>query len=130
METVCKAIEDFVPDFCDQIKDLIPHDFIAKQKADYLKKLKENHPDNELIAILDFSENYAAVVQDEIQSHHFMRKQATVHPVCLYYKKNGVKEIQSIIVIAESLEHNIISVYMFIQSVVSMVKSNLPTLTK
>lgn len=130
METVCKRVEEFVPELCEQVRDLIPHNFIANQQAEYLNQLKETHRDNEAIVILDFSENYSVVIQDEIQSHHFYKKQATVHPFCVYYKHNGEKKIQSIIAIAESLEHNINSVYQFIERLVSIFRDKFPSIKK
>lgn len=130
LETVCKRMEDFVPELCEQVKNLIPHNYIARQQSDFIDRLKERHDENEAIILLDFSENYAVVIQDEIQSHHFSKKQVTVHPFCIYYKRNGEKKIQSIIAISECLDHNITSVYLFIERLVLVLKECLPFVNK
>ena len=33
LETITKPVDDYVDSFCDQIKLLIPHSFIAKQQS-------------------------------------------------------------------------------------------------
>ncbi len=39
-------------------------------QSGYLKKLKENIGDEEVIILLDFAENYTFKIQDEIQANH------------------------------------------------------------
>ena len=41
----------------------------------------------ECMHLVDFAENYAFVVQDEVQGFHWNKSQCTLHPVVLYYKK-------------------------------------------
>lgn len=54
LETVEKRVDDFIRDFCDQIKLLNKHDFIAKKQSDHLKEQKENLNENEIICYVDF----------------------------------------------------------------------------
>ena len=44
----------------------------------------------------DFAENYQFVVQDEIQSFHWNKTQATLHPTVIYYKLNVELKNESI----------------------------------
>ncbi|KAE8737051.1 hypothetical protein FOCC_FOCC017492 [Frankliniella occidentalis] len=64
-----------------EIVKLIPHDFIAKEQALYLKNITENLPPRKAVAQMDFSMNYSCLYQDEVQNYHWCKKQVTVHPV-------------------------------------------------
>ena len=54
-----------------------------KKKAENLKERKSNLKEDEVIAILDFAENYQFIVQDEVQGFHWHKSQCTLHPVVL-----------------------------------------------
>ena len=45
--------------------------FIAKSQSQYLNQLKQNMDQSNIIILGDFAENYAFVVQVEIQSYHW-----------------------------------------------------------
>jgi hypothetical protein len=55
----------------------------------YLKKCKEELKENDLIVWGNFAENYEFVIQDEIQGFHWNKQTCTLHPIVLYYKKEG-----------------------------------------
>lgn len=55
--------DDFITEFSQQLRLLIPHDFIAKMQSNYLKKCKEELKHGEYLIICDFSENYTFVIQ-------------------------------------------------------------------
>lgn len=80
--------------------------------------------------ICDFSENYSFVIQDAVQSYHWSTPACTLHPFCLYYFENNEIKCCSIIVIAESLEHNAISVYQFQNKLVEFVKNKFEAVSK
>ncbi|XP_044579666.1 uncharacterized protein LOC123261861 [Cotesia glomerata] len=61
LETFVKTSSDFVDSFCENITSLLPHNYIAKEQASYLRSLKESLKENEFIVICDFAENYAFV---------------------------------------------------------------------
>ena len=69
----------------------LPHSFIAKLQAIYLKHPKEIVSPDEAIVLGDFAENYTFVVQDEIQSYHWHKKQCSLHPVIIYYMKEQLE---------------------------------------
>lgn len=109
-------------DFEKQLKALVPHDHIAYQQSQYLKELKTSLPENDIIAICDFSENYAFKIQDSIQAAYYDTAQCTIHPICIYYKEGKVVMQKSIIVIAESKEHNVQSFYLFQRKMIEYLK--------
>lgn len=109
------------------MKILNSHDFIAKEQSNFFKSQKENLNENEIIALMDFSENLAFEIQDAAQAYYYAKILCTIHPICIYYKKNGELKQQSIIIIAESLSHNVQAVYLFQTKLVQYVKSVLGT---
>lgn len=113
LETVTRPTHEFIDDFCEQLVELNRHDFIATMQSEYLKQLKTQLKDHEIIALLDFSENLSFDKQFQIQSYYYSKPQYTIHPICFYYKENNEVKNKSLIIIAESLKHDINAVYLF-----------------
>lgn len=63
LESVIKSSEDFKSVFSEQIRVLIPHDFIAKKQSAHLKMCKEQLQQGEYVVVSDFAENYTFVIQ-------------------------------------------------------------------
>lgn len=63
LEKLVKSPDDFISAFGEQIRELIPHDFIAKKQSEYLKMCKEQLQPGEFVVVSDFSENYTFVIQ-------------------------------------------------------------------
>lgn len=85
----------------------------------------------EFLVISDFAENYSFLIQDEVQSYHWANQQCTIHPFCIYYKdQNGLLKNLSFLIIAESLEHNHISVYLFQQKLLDFLKTKFQQINK
>ena len=82
------------------------HDFIAKMQSRFASKTKESLQPGEYLVIADFSENYSAVIQDEIQSYHWNSTQTTIHPFVCYYKDDD-ESVANIcfVIISECTEH-------------------------
>lgn len=94
-------------------------------------KFKKNYlADNECIIVGDFSENFAFVVQDEIQSHHWSNSQSTVHPFVLYFKKKGELITKSVCVISDCLSHEADTVYAFQKEVINFLNTEAPNVKK
>ncbi|XP_044575208.1 uncharacterized protein LOC123259016 [Cotesia glomerata] len=95
LETFIQPTEEFIENLCSELKVLLPHSFIAKEQAKFLKTLKETLKPNEYVIICDFAENYAFVVQNAASGFHWNNDQATVFPfknfknfVNLYYHED------------------------------------------
>ena len=54
-----------------------------------MKSKKDNLENDEALVILDFSENYNYVVQDDIQQRYWHQTAVTVHPVVIYVKDSN-----------------------------------------
>lgn len=124
LETIVKSADEFVPFFCSKLGGWIPHDFIKTEQSTFLKNTKNSLQDGEFLAILDFSENYSFVLQDEVQSHHWNVQQATIHPFVIYYKQNTQVEHFSFIIISEELRHDSVAVNLFISKMMHFLRVN------
>lgn len=118
-----KPVEDLIDTFGDQIENLNKHDFISKKQSNYLKYRKESLTENEIIVLVDFSENLSFEIQDAAQSFYYNKPQCTLHPICIYYKADNQLKNKSLIIIAECLKHNVEAVYQFQCKLVEYVKS-------
>ena len=89
------------------IDDLTTHSFIAKCQSQNLKNSKCYLRDDACIAIMDFSENYRYVIQDEIQSFHWNNQQCTVDPVVIYCRStNRTLEHMSLCSLSDDIDHD------------------------
>ena len=95
------------------------HDFIAKQQSLYLTQRKESLLDNEYIVMTDFAENYSFVLQDAVQGFHWNNAQATVHPFVCYYRRLGVINHISFVIISDCLNHDTVAVHLYQKHLIS-----------
>ncbi|CAH2100534.1 unnamed protein product [Euphydryas editha] len=133
LETTIKSTLDFVDDFCEKLVALLPHNFIAKEQAAYLRALKESITENEFMVIVDFAENYAFVVQDAAPGFHWNNDQATVYTVVIYYKVDNQFTHQSMInqcIISDCLNHDSIAVHIYSEIIINFIKSLSSTVAK
>ena len=82
--------------------------FYCKKPAQYLKNRKSAIQFDRAIVLVDFSENYSFVVQDEIQGYHWNRNQCTLHPAIVYAKDQNNQSLKahSFCLISEDLNHD------------------------
>lgn len=130
--TITETKDDFIENFSNQILKLTRHSFTSKAQSKYMNDLKMTMPPLEDVIMQgDFAENYAYVVQDEIQSFHWENKQATVHPFVAYRRReDGTLEHRNICIISDCRDHNADTVHAFLQSVNPYLKTVYPEMKK
>ena len=57
--------EDFITSLSERVYKLTRHHYISKSQGVFLQNLKGNLLVNEIIIILDFSENFSFIIQDK-----------------------------------------------------------------
>ncbi|KYM93379.1 hypothetical protein ALC62_16021 [Cyphomyrmex costatus] len=123
LENVVMPSEEFIDILKESLEKLKTHNFIAKEQSAYMQHCKINLQPGEFLVLGDFAENYAFVVQDEIQSFHWNNNQATIHPFVVYYRdENEIKHL-SFVVISEDLHHNTVAVHLFQHKLIVKLKS-------
>ncbi|MCG8620798.1 MAG: hypothetical protein MJE68_02200 [Proteobacteria bacterium] len=130
LETVTKTADEFVEAFCEKLRVLIPHSFIATQQASFFSERKSSLKPGELLVVADFSENYSFILQDAAQGFHWNNAQATVHPFVIYYRHSGEERHLSYVVISDCLHHDTVAVYLFQKSLITFLKRVLPSSPK
>ena len=117
------SLSEFIETFYIKIFDLKSHSYIAREQNAYLDQLKENLKPDEAVAILDFSENYNCVVQDEVQGFHWNNKQCSLHPVSIYYKDGDTSLQKSCCIVSDDLTHDVDHVHEVVKLTCKNVKA-------
>lgn len=125
LESVEKSVQDFASYFETLLKQIIYHDFVSQKQSQYFSKRKTDLDENEVLIVCDFSENYTFIIQDAIQSYHWSNKQCTIHPFALYWKEANESKMLSIVVIADSLKHDVIAVYLFQKGLIKYIQDHI-----
>ena len=128
LETVSKPADEFVDAFCEKLKVLITHSFIARQQSSFQSELKSNLQSGEFLVIGNFAENYSFVLQDAAQGFHWNNSQATIHPFVAYYVESGKLHHISYVVISDCLHHDTTAVHLFQKSLVGFLKEKFGSL--
>lgn len=122
LETLEQTTSEFIEDFCEKMKQLTPHAFIAKQQSSFMKETRESLQDNEFLVVCDFAENYAFVVQDAAPGFHWNNDSATVYPVVVYFRENNLIVHKSLVIISNCLSHDAVAVYSFTKIIINFIK--------
>ncbi|CAC5383741.1 unnamed protein product [Mytilus coruscus] len=70
------------------------HNFRAKWQNSQLKHLVTNLPQNHIISVHDYSENYKCKERDELQSSYFQKPEASLHVSLLY--RHAILEVDGV----------------------------------
>jgi hypothetical protein len=128
-----ETITDYISSLSTKVTNLTRHHYISIAQSKFLKDLKDNLKENEIIILLDFSENYSFIIQDEVQGYHWENSQCTVHPFVIYHAVNdGKRKIipKSFCFLSPELKHNTVMVYTFLSVLIPYLKSLLPKISK
>jgi hypothetical protein len=123
LETSKLSMDDFIQNFHEKLKNLLQHDFIAKEQARFLRQKKNELRESEFLIVGDFAENYAFIVQDAAQSFHWNNSQATLHPFVAYYKDNLELKHRSFVAISDCNQHDVVAVHLFQTRLINFLKS-------
>lgn len=77
------TIAEYIDLLAEKLNSLTSHSYISKKQAQYLKERKETLEDTTCIVLMDFSENYSFVIQDEVQGYHWNTGHCTLHPIVI-----------------------------------------------
>ena len=117
-------VSSFLEILKDKLIKLKTHDFFAKQQALFIRNLKENLEDGEIVISFDFAENYAFVIQNSAQSFHWNNNQATIFTIIVYYRENDDLKHESVAIISDNLNHDTVSVYEYQKIILNYLKGH------
>lgn len=104
--TLQLTVKELLQTVARDLQKAIPHHFTAQEQGKFFKDTKENLQPDEALILMDFNMNYSCLLQDAIQNYHWSKKQATVHPVVIYYKENGILTHKSLCFLSDDLDHD------------------------
>lgn len=129
LETITKSADEFVESFCEKLKTLLTHSFVAKQQSLFQNEVRDGLKPGVFQVIADFSENYSFILQDEAQGFHWNNSQATIHPFVVYYAESpGKLNHLSFVVVSECLNHDTVAVYLYQKCLIEFLKSRFKSL--
>ena len=88
----------------------------------FIRNLKENLEDGEIVISFDFPENYAFIIQNSAQSFHWNNNQATIFTIIVYYRENDDLKHESVAIISDNLNHDTVSVYEYQKIILNYLK--------
>ncbi|KAK3108272.1 hypothetical protein FSP39_004647 [Pinctada imbricata] len=120
-----KTKEQFREILCKELREFRGH--IERVKIQYVqsKKLKEILPMNHAICHMDFAENYACSIAEEVQSAYINKSAVTLHPVVIHTRNTENQDVQhkSIVVDSDELVNSDATVFAIIKNIIPEVKS-------
>lgn len=131
LQTMILPLSEYITLLNEKLEALIPHSYISKKQSEYIKQRKENIADYEVLCLMDFSENYGFILQDEIQSYHWNHSACTVHPAILYFRERGSLKVsqQSFCFLSDYMKHDVNFVYEVQSRICRYVRDKQPTAT-
>ncbi|CAF4952610.1 unnamed protein product, partial [Rotaria socialis] len=75
------SVSDLLMEMDHQWSKFIIHSYITKAQFDYIRNLKQSLPPDTALIHMDFAENYALEVQNEVMSKHWSTAQAALFTI-------------------------------------------------
>lgn len=94
--------DDFVTLIKKDIEDFCGHVHRVKSQYQELKSNKKSLQNDEALLQMDFAENYSCRTVDEVQTAYWSLTSVTLHPVVIYFKKDGKLCHKSYVVISDT----------------------------
>lgn len=122
------TLEEYLEILVTSLEKLIPHSYVTKSQAKYLKYIKSKLNESEAIILIDFSENYSFVLQNEAQGYHWTSNSCSLHPVVIYTRRENNEDLKvsNLCVISDDLEHDVTFVHETQKVVTKFLKTNHP----
>lgn len=104
------------------------HEFRIIHQKNVLKKLTQNLTHEEMLLIIDFSENYSIKYGSEVQAVHFgaSREQYTLHTGMLY----TLDFAQGFTTLSQSLRHDPVAILVHLKKILDFYFHQFPTVNK
>ena len=116
--------DDFIKLMEAEYKLFLEHVERVRQQYRAIRDLKVGLQATDVVAQMDFSENFTCQSADEIQSAYWNRTSVTLHPVVVYYADTDCSQLRhkSFVFVSDLREHNAKSVLAIIKKLVQLLK--------
>ena len=106
---------------------LLSHSFIATEQSRFYKNCKSTLQPKEVLVSVDFSENYAFILQDAAQGFHWNNAQATIHLFVAYYIDSENLCHLNYVVVSDCMHHDTAAFHLFQKSFITFLKTRFPS---
>ncbi|CAH1233436.1 unnamed protein product [Diabrotica balteata] len=117
-----------------QFTPYMKHVFFMRHQQKELQRLKQFLQPNELLLQIDFSENYIAKYESEIQSMHFgaSKKQISLHTGVYYYRteSDALVKSQSFCSVSDNLDHQSHAIWAHLHTILLELANRFPNITQ
>lgn len=124
------SVNTFLQEYEVDLKTLPSHLFRAGWQHAQMSACKKQLQPNELMMVMDYSENYSCRFQHEVQSAFFEPAQVTIHPMMLYYKKKiedqDVTVKHAVIGVSNDSKHDSHGVKVFEEQALNIAQKEVP----
>ena len=101
------TVKNLIDSLATDMTEFSMHIFLATWQYKQFSNLKEKVPDDLVVCVMDFAENFTTKYQDECQSAHWCYDQITIHPIICYYNGALNKTVtQEVVYISNDLTHD------------------------
>lgn len=125
-DTIQVLLDELIQDVVAPYKSttFIQHLFTAFWQHDQYHLLKKQLKVGQVLVVMDFAENKKTMVQDEIKSAHFNKKQFSLHPVIAFYRPEEGSKLtrHAIDFVSDDVKHDFHSVHHFTAHTINLLR--------
>lgn len=118
----CGYVSLVIENFKKELKTFKQHVFYQIHQTEQVRKVKEGLKNNEIMFRIDFSENYVAKYEHEVQAIHFgaSKRQITFHTGVLYTKCESKVKATGFCTVSDNLDHQAHGVWAHMKPILEM----------
>ena len=112
--------------YVELLEKMASHSFFASWNYHHYIQCKKNIEEGEIVVVLDYTQNYLCIHQNEVQALHWSHAQVTLHPYAISYRCpiDGCNEVvlHEIVAISDDLKHDAHLVHKMNSDIMPIVK--------
>ena len=125
------TISELITHFNSVLPKYLKHVFVTNHQFHSIREIKKNLSKNEILMVLDFSQNYNCKYSKEIHSIHFgaSKKQVTLQSGGYYYKDDSDNlQFSSFATVSDCLRHDTAAAWTLLKPAIQKAKEAMPNL--
>ncbi|CAM4982008.1 unnamed protein product [Rotaria socialis] len=118
------SVVECVKILSNKVEQFLFHVFIKRQQSSFFETIKSNTTNKKCLIQVDYSENYAIIEQNEIQSAHWSRKQLSLFTA--YVWGNG--STYPLVIVSNNVAHNKYTVATCLERILTRMQILIPSI--
>lgn len=121
------SIQECFAELCTQFVPFKQHAYVKRKQESFFIESKQNSDGKTVNMQLDYAQNYAFVLQDEVQSAHWAHNLCSIFTAYCWLDK---EDEQGFAIVTDNLVHGKVSVYKFLDILIENVTNRSPIVEK